>query len=269
MRRLRIAERYLFERTTDGATSVCGREWPPKPDRPAVRTRQILGHTAMAPPWNPPVLSGQKRNYLERNVETQSNRIDHTPIPPRSLPAPRSPPRHLRPPSRAPAIASSDQATIGKGLFIKGEINGSESLFIDGKVEGSINLPGNRVTVGRNGQVAASITAREIVVLGKVRGNVTASDRVDIRAEGSLSGDVTAARISIEDGAFFKGGIDIRKPERKPVQWSARPRPRHPSWPRLAAFLNLLKHSASALAGALVLFGGAARRARRNWRALR
>ena len=61
--------------------------------------------------------------------------------------------------------------------------------------------------------MAASITAREIVVLGKVRGNVTATDRVDIRAEGSLSGDVTAARISIEDGAFFKGGIDIRKPE--------------------------------------------------------
>jgi cytoskeletal protein CcmA (bactofilin family) len=117
-----------------------------------------------------------------------------------------------------PATApTGDQATIGKGLYIKGEINGSESLYIDGKVEGSINLTGNRVTVGRNGQVSASITAREIVVLGKVRGNVTATDRVDIRAEGSLSGDVTAARISIEDGAFFKGGIDIRKPEGKPM----------------------------------------------------
>jgi cytoskeletal protein CcmA (bactofilin family) len=66
--------------------------------------------------------------------------------------------------------------------------------------------------VGRNGQVAANILAREVVVLGKVRGNVTASDRVDIRSEGSLTGDVAAARISIEDGAFFKGGIDIRKP---------------------------------------------------------
>jgi len=117
--------------------------------------------------------------------------------------------------SRPAAAATGEQATIGKGLYIKGEINGSESLYIDGKVEGSINLPGNRVTVGRNGQVAASITAREIVVLGKVRGNVTATDRVDIRAEGSLSGDVAAARISIEDGAFFKGGIDIRKPEGK------------------------------------------------------
>jgi cytoskeletal protein CcmA (bactofilin family) len=94
---------------------------------------------------------------------------------------------------------------------IKGEVTGSESLYIDGRVEGSINLSGNRVTVGRNGVVAANINAREIVVLGKVRGNLTASDRVDIRSDGSLTGDVVAARISIEDGAFFKGGIDIRK----------------------------------------------------------
>jgi cytoskeletal protein CcmA (bactofilin family) len=101
---------------------------------------------------------------------------------------------------------------------IKGEISGTESLFVDGKIEGTINLAGNRVTVGRNGQVAANITAREIVVLGKVRGNLVATDRVDIRSEGALTGDVAAARISIEDGAFFKGGIDIRKPEGKPGQ---------------------------------------------------
>ncbi len=144
-----------------------------------------------------------------------------------SQPAPATPgpapePSHPLPPApavesvhRAP-VPAGDQATIGKGLFIKGEISGSESLLIDGKVEGSINLPGNRVTVGRNGQVASSITAREIVILGKVRGNMVASDRVDIRAEGALTGDVTAARISIEDGAFFKGGIDIRKPEARP-----------------------------------------------------
>lgn len=110
------------------------------------------------------------------------------------------------------AIPTGEQATIGKSLVVKGELSGSESLYIDGKVEGAINLPGNRVTVGRNGQVAANIVAREIVVLGKVRGNCQASDRVDIRSEGSLTGDVIAARISIEDGAFFKGGIDIRKP---------------------------------------------------------
>jgi cytoskeletal protein CcmA (bactofilin family) len=113
---------------------------------------------------------------------------------------------------------TSDQATIGKSLVIKGEVTGSESLYIDGRVEGSINLSGNRVTVGRNGVVAANISAREIVVLGKVRGNLTASDRVDIRSDGSLTGDVVAARISIEDGAFFKGGIDIRKAGAKPEE---------------------------------------------------
>src|SRR5215813_7402762 len=116
-----------------------------------------------------------------------------------------------RPVASTGVSASADQATIGKSLVIKGEVTGSESLYIDGRVEGSINLSGNRVTVGRNGVVAANINAREIVVLGKVRGNLTASDRVDIRSDGSLTGDVVAARISIEDGAFFKGGIDIRK----------------------------------------------------------
>jgi cytoskeletal protein CcmA (bactofilin family) len=131
-------------------------------------------------------------------------------------------PARPQPPAGAPAFdasragstatATGEQATIGKSLVVKGELSGSESLYVDGKVEGAINLPGNRVTVGRNGQVAANIMAREIVVLGKVRGNCQASDRVDIRSEGSLTGDVVAARISIEDGAFFKGGIDIRKP---------------------------------------------------------
>src|ERR1700739_4139029 len=119
-------------------------------------------------------------------------------------PAPATAPRNA-------TLNTTDQATIGKSLVIKGEVTGSESLYIDGRVEGSINLPGNRVTVGKNGVVNANINAREVVVLGKVRGNLTASDRVDIRSDGSLTGDVIAARISIEDGAFFKGGIDIRK----------------------------------------------------------
>jgi len=110
---------------------------------------------------------------------------------------------------------TQEQATIGKSLTIKGEVTGSESLYIDGKVEGSINLSGNRITIGRNGQVNANINAREVVVMGKVRGNLNASDRVDIRSEGSLTGDVGAQRISIEDGAYFKGGIDIRKAGQK------------------------------------------------------
>jgi cytoskeletal protein CcmA (bactofilin family) len=123
--------------------------------------------------------------------------------------------------ARPPVAGGADQATIGKSLVIKGEVTGSESLYIDGHVEGSINLPGNRVTVGRNGVVSANIAAREIVVLGKVRGNVQAGDRVDIRNEGSLTGDVIAQRIAIEDGAFFKGGIDIRKPGNKGEETAA------------------------------------------------
>jgi cytoskeletal protein CcmA (bactofilin family) len=124
---------------------------------------------------------------------------------------------------RPAASSVGEQASISKGLSIKGEITGTESLFIDGKVEGSISIPGNRVTVGKNGNVTASISAREIVVLGKLKGNVNATDRVDIRAEGALTGDVAAARISIEDGAFFKGGIDIRKPDSKPTAVPAEP----------------------------------------------
>ncbi len=143
-------------------------------------------------------------------------RPEERPMPP-SMPATET--AAVRPAGAAPAptlTTVADQATIGKSLVIKGEVTGSESLYIDGRVEGSINLAGNRVTIGRNGVVAANINAREIVVLGKVRGNLTASDRVDIRSDGSLTGDVVAARISIEDGAFFKGGIDIRKAGQKP-----------------------------------------------------
>jgi len=155
--------------------------------------------------------------------QTGSTSPTPTPEPPRTAPPAIAP----ETPARLQAGAA-DQATLGKGLFIKGEISGSESLYIDGKVEGAITLPGNRVTIGRNGQVSANITAREVVVLGKVRGNVSATDRVDIRAEGSLHGDVSAARISIEDGAFFKGGIDIRKPEPKAAPAAAPVAPEAP-----------------------------------------
>jgi cytoskeletal protein CcmA (bactofilin family) len=108
-----------------------------------------------------------------------------------------------------------EQATIGRSLVIKGEISGSEALYIDGKVEGTINLSDNRVTVGRNGSVTASIHAREVVVMGKVHGNLHVTDRVDIRSEGSVVGDVAAQRLSIEDGAFIKGSVDLGKAGQK------------------------------------------------------
>jgi cytoskeletal protein CcmA (bactofilin family) len=106
--------------------------------------------------------------------------------------------------------APVDQATIGRTLVIKGEISGSEALYIDGRVEGKITMPESRVTIGRNGKVDASINAREVVVMGKVNGNIDCTDRVDIRAEGAVNGDISTTRISVEDGASLKGGIQVR-----------------------------------------------------------
>jgi cytoskeletal protein CcmA (bactofilin family) len=111
--------------------------------------------------------------------------------------------------------APIEQATIGRTLVIKGEISGAEALYIDGRIEGKISLPDNRVTIGRNGSVQANITAREVVVMGKVSGNIDCSDRVDIRSEGSVTGDVSTVRISVEDGAVLKGGIQVKSGEHK------------------------------------------------------
>lgn len=108
-----------------------------------------------------------------------------------------------------------EQATIGRSLVIKGEISGSESLYVDGKIEGTINLNDNRVTIGRNGSVTANITAREVVIMGKVHGNIQCTDRLDIRSEGSLTGDVITQRISVEDGAVLKGSVQVKAAESK------------------------------------------------------
>ncbi len=113
-----------------------------------------------------------------------------------------------------------EQATIGRSLVIKGEVNGTESLYIDGRIEGKVSLPDNRVTIGRNGSVQANINAREVVVMGKVIGNIECTDRFDIRSEGSVTGDVTTARISVEDGAVLKGGIQVKSGQK---QQSAQP----------------------------------------------
>jgi cytoskeletal protein CcmA (bactofilin family) len=133
-------------------------------------------------------------------------------------PEPKYSPNAASTPSYTPVKPSSspvDQATIGRSLVIKGEVSGSESLFIDGRVEGSLNFPDNRVTVGRNGNVAANITAKEVVIMGKVQGNVECADRLDLRSEGVLSGEVITHRISVEEGAILKGGVEVRNPEKK------------------------------------------------------
>jgi cytoskeletal protein CcmA (bactofilin family) len=113
--------------------------------------------------------------------------------------------------SSSSTLLVGDRSMIGKSLLIKGEITGSQSLYIEGTVEGSVNLPDDRVTVGRNGRVSANIAAREIVVLGEVVGSCEASDHFDIRSGGSLCGDVVVSLISVEDGALLTGSIDIRR----------------------------------------------------------
>ena len=102
-------------------------------------------------------------------------------------------------------------AHIGKSVLIKGELSGSEDLYIDGQVEGTIELREHNLTVGPNGRVNANVNAKEVVVHGSLKGNVRAVDRVDIRKSGSVVGDLVAARVVIEDGAYFKGSIDIQK----------------------------------------------------------
>jgi len=119
-------------------------------------------------------------------------------------------------PVRSEPSRSSEVATIGKSVVVKGELSGSEDLIVDGEVEGSITLRGQSLTVGPNGRVRANIEARNVIVHGRVDGDIHATDRVDLRKSATLSGDISTARISIEDGAFFKGGIDIQKPEPGP-----------------------------------------------------
>ncbi|HWD99380.1 MAG TPA: polymer-forming cytoskeletal protein [Bryobacteraceae bacterium] len=118
-------------------------------------------------------------------------------------------------PYRMPDPETRNTATIGKAVKINGQIFTKEDLYVDGDVEGTIESHDNKVTIGPNGRVQAGIRAREVVILGQVQGNVDASDKVDIRKDAKLVGDITTSRISIEDGALFKGSIDIKKAEPK------------------------------------------------------
>ncbi|MFZ0392213.1 MAG: polymer-forming cytoskeletal protein [Terracidiphilus sp.] len=127
-----------------------------------------------------------------------------------------------------PRVATADQGTIGKGILVKGDVTGSDPMFVDGRVEGAIHIPGERVTVGKNGTVvgmagsgAPCITAREIVILGTVTGDIAAGERADIRAGGSLTGNISTLRVSIEDGAYFRGGIDIRREDSQTISVAA------------------------------------------------
>jgi cytoskeletal protein CcmA (bactofilin family) len=125
--------------------------------------------------------------------------------------------------SMRPLSATGDRssARLGSSLHVKGEISGSEDLLIDGSVEGLIQLDERKLTVGATAKVTADIIAREVVVYGTVKGNLRAKDRIEIKKDGSVNGDLTTSRIMIEDGAYFKGSIEIDKTADKDSSHSA------------------------------------------------
>jgi cytoskeletal protein CcmA (bactofilin family) len=122
-----------------------------------------------------------------------------------------------------PLGATADRATarLGASLHVKGEITGNEDLLIDGSVEGLVQLDEKKLTVGATAKLTADIIAREVVVYGSVKGNLRAKDRIEIKKDGSVHGDLTTARIMIEDGAYFKGSIEIDKSAEKESSSSA------------------------------------------------
>ena len=147
------------------------------------------------------------------------------------------PPAVQAAPTQAPRPEAShsierDNVNIGKSVVIKGELNGSEDLTIEGQVEGTIQLKDHVLTIGPNGKIKAQVFAKSVIVLGEVIGNVTATEKVDIRDKGSVDGDIISPRVAIAEGAHFRGSVDMQrkaaaapmsaaKPEAKPAQPAA------------------------------------------------
>ena len=152
------------------------------------------------------------------------------PTPP-TAPAPAAPP--VTTPSDSPAPRSTkdvrmpqierDQVNIGKSVVIKGELSGSEDLTIEGHCEGKIQLRENVLTIGPNGKIKAEVFAKAVIVLGEVVGNVTASEKVDIRDNGSVDGDIVSPRVAIAEGAHFRGSVDMQRGGSKPGAVAPKP----------------------------------------------
>ena len=137
-----------------------------------------------------------------------------TPATPPTAGAPVAQPPVVDAPASAPkplAQPMRDVVNIGKSVVIKGELNGSEDLTIEGQVEGKIELRQNVLTIGPNGKIKAAVFAKSVIVLGEVVGNVTASEKVDIRDNGSVDGDLISPRVAIAEGAHFRGSIDMQR----------------------------------------------------------
>jgi cytoskeletal protein CcmA (bactofilin family) len=138
---------------------------------------------------------------------------------PVATPPPAAPPTASR--TEAGHFMEKDIVNIGKSVVIKGELNGSEDLTIEGHVEGTIQLRDHVLTIGPNGKIKAQVFAKAVIVLGEVHGNVTASEKVDIRDNGSVEGDLVSPRIAIAEGAHFKGSVDMQRkgaPQQKQEQ---------------------------------------------------
>ena len=150
-----------------------------------------------------------------------SQQTANQPIP--SQPTPNQQPsfEHTTPASAIPRPQGSrtqgDIMNIGKSVVIKGELNASEDLTLEGRVEGTIQLRDNILTIGTNGNITAKVFAKSVIVLGSVKGDITAGDKVDIRDGGSVDGNIVAPRVGITDGAHFRGSVDMQKKGTKPA----------------------------------------------------
>ena len=142
---------------------------------------------------------------------------------PMGAPAPASPAVAGGHPVHAPEIEAKrhmdrDVVNIGKSVVIKGELNGSEDLTVEGHVEGKVELREHVLTIGPHGKIKAEVFAKAVIVLGEVVGNITASEKVDIRDNGSVDGDIVSPRVAIAEGAHFRGSVDMQKKPAAPAQ---------------------------------------------------
>ncbi len=160
---------------------------------------------------------GDKKLGTQPAAQPDQKNSETTTTPPKPAPANREGTNAMSTDAMRPMGATSDRATarLGASLHIKGEITGNEDLQVDGTVEGLVQLDERKLTVGPSAKVTADIIAREVVVYGNVKGNVRAKDRIEIKKDGAVNGDLTTARIMIEDGAYFKGSIEIDKTAEK------------------------------------------------------
>lgn len=165
-----------------------------------------------------PVEKNRKKDCVPPFMWNKKNEEDTAPrmaSQPTGFPAqPAVRPTPVPPATPEPAKTHHQGASIGPSMTVKGDVYSREELYVDGEIEGSIEMH-HRLTVGPNGKIRANVKAKEVVIEGSIEGNVTAVEKIIIRVQGSLIGDIKTAGIAIDDGAYFKGSIDITRPDTK------------------------------------------------------